>query len=333
MTIAALVFVCAYAVPTTPAQARRSDDCNLAIVTHTRRDHNAQPCDSQPDHAFGERFAHKFEATQDGLTSILALGPGYTEKQALQWFQQSAQRGDAASQVNLAVMYMNGWGTSTNYGTALHWLHAASDRGSGKGSDKRGSDNQSSARANYNLGILYLQGKGVRQDATEAFRWFQKAADAGDAGAQVNLGYLYDQGLGVPRDAATAAKWYSKAADAGNALAENNLADMYLRGEGVQENGVLQNGVLQNNDEAFRLFQNAAKAGHTGARIKLGYMYAEGKATPKNPAAAYAWITAASLAGDHRGDYLLPQIEQFLTPQQIAQARQHAQELSPTKPQ
>ena len=313
MTVAALLFVIAYAVPTIPAQARRGDDCNLAIVTHTRSG-KAQPCDPQSGQAFGGKFEATFQENQDGLTSTLALAPGYSEKQALQWFQQSAQRGDAASQVNLAVMYMNGWGVTANYGTALHWLHAASDRGS---------NNQSSARAHYNLGILYLQGKGVRQDYAEAFRWFQKAADAGDTSAQVNLGYLYDQGLGLQRDATKAAKWYRQAADSGNALAENDLADMYLRGQGVQ----------QNNDEAFRLFQNAAKAGHTGARIKLGYMYAEGKATPKNPAAAYAWITAVSLAGDHRGDYLIPQIEQFLTPQQIAQARQRAQELSPTNPQ
>jgi uncharacterized protein len=59
----------------------------------------------------------------------------------------------------------------------------------------------------------------------------------------------------------------------------------YLRGDGVP----------QDNAEAFRLFQNAAAKGHTGARIKLAYMYADGLGTPKDPEAAYAWTTSTSL--------------------------------------
>jgi TPR repeat protein len=62
----------------------------------------------------------------------------------------------------------------------------------------------------------------------------------------------------------------------------------------------------------------------TGARIKLGYMYAEGRGTGKDPEAAYAWITAASLARDPRGKDLLRSLETVLKPEQIARARQRA---------
>ena len=86
-------------------------------------------------------------------------------------------------------------------------------------------------------------------------------------------------------------------------LGENNLADMYLRGEGVP----------QNNAEAFRLFQKAAVQGSTGARIKLGYMYANGLGVKKDPETAYAWIFAASMAGDRRGDYLIPALKELLS--------------------
>jgi len=310
-------------VPVNAASAK--NDCSLAVVSHLVTSQQ-QVCDGSLTQNMAQDMArrgHGFAQSEQGKESILALGPDYSEQDALRWFQQAAQRGSAPAQVNLAVMYINGWGTngsgtngwgtngsiapansSTNYGLALHWLHAAAD--------------QHFARAYYNLGILFLEGKGVHQDYAEALQWFQKGADAGDASSQVNLGYLYDQGLGCSKNAKTAVAWYRKAADAGTPLAENNLADMYLRGEGVEKN----------TDEAFRLFQKAAEASVTGARIKLGYMYANGLGAPKDPAAAYAWVASASLAGDRRGEYLLPSLELLLTPQQISAAKQRAQELS-----
>ena len=132
---------------------------------------------------------------------------------------------------------------------------------------------------------------------------------------------MYDQGLGCQHSAETAVAWYRKAADAGNPLGQNNLADMYLRGEGVP----------QNNDEAFRLFQKAATQGSTGARIKLGYMYANGLGVKKDLGTAYAWISAASMAGDRRGDYLIPTLKELLTAQQISAASQKAHS-APFKP-
>jgi len=115
--------------------------------------------------------------------------------------------------------------------------------------------------------------------------------------------------------------WYRKAANAGNALGENNLADMYLRGEGVP----------QDYAEALRLFQKAANQGSTGARIKLGYMYANGLGAKKDPETAYAWISAASTAGDRRGDYLIPPLKELLTSQQMSIAGQESQ-AAPFKP-
>ena len=82
-------------------------------------------------------------------------------------------------------------------------------------------------------------------------------------------------------------------------MGENNLADLLLRGEGV----------TQNDGEAFRLFEKAAAQGHTGARIKLAYMYAEGRGTQRNAQAAYEWVMAATLAGDQRGQYLIKPLE------------------------
>jgi hypothetical protein len=289
------------AVGTVMAQNSASEQCNVAIVSRWL-DHNQPACNLKVPTATAAQ-GRVFEQNQSGITSTLVIGPEYSDKSALKSLGRAARAGNAAAQVNLAVMYLNGWGTPANYPLALHWLQAAA--------------NQGFARAYFDLGILFLEGKGVPQDYAEAFRWFQKAAYGNDTDAETNLGYLYDQGLGCPRDETLAFSWYRKAAEAGNPLGENNLADMYLRGYGVS----------QDYAQAFRLFQKAAIQGHTGARIKLGYMYAEGLGTQKDLETAYAWVLSASRAGDVRGKDLLASLEGLLTPEQISEAQSLANEL------
>jgi uncharacterized protein len=250
----------------------------------------------------GQAFAEK----QMGMESALVVAPGHTIRDARKWFEKAARQGDGSAQVNLAVLYLNGWGVEKNYGTALYWLNAAA--------------HQDNPRAHTNLGILYMNGLGVRQDYAEAMRHFQFAAGRGETGAMVDLGYLYDSGLGTPKNQAEAANWYRLAAEQGDALGQNNLADLYLRGEGVAQSDAL----------ALQWFQKAAQQGNTAARIKLGYLYASGRAGRVDPEAAYAWISAAQLAGDRRGEEYLVPLEKQLTAAQLAHAMQHAQELLAT---
>lgn len=283
------------------AQSPPEDQCSVAVVSRFVRS-DGPVCDMTKVQSLAQS-GHAFEQNQLGIASMLVVAPELDAKEALAWFERAAQRGYPPAEVNLAVMYINGWGTPVNYAGALKWLNTAAD--------------QHFPRAYTNLGILYLEGKGVRQDYSEAFRWFQKGAEAGDSSAQTNLGYMYDQGLGRPNDVATAAKWYRKAAEAGNPLGENNLADLYLRGEGLK----------QNDSAAFFWFRQAALQGHTGARIKLGYMYAEGRGAAKDPTTAYTWIKAAQMAGDPRGDEMLHRIEKVLSAEEVTFAREHATKL------
>jgi TPR repeat protein len=280
-------------------QTSATEQCSLALVADVLVT-NGRICDGKVVQTMATS-GKVFEENQLGIESMLVIGPGYNQKSALKWFEKAARHGYAPSQVNLAVMYLNGWGTPIDFPAALHWLQAAAAQGF--------------ARAYFNLGILSLEGKGVPRDYAEARRWFQKGADANDSFAQSNLGYMYDEGLGVARDVQTAASWYRKAADHGNPLGESNLADLYLRGEGVQQDYV----------EAFRLFQKAAAQRETTACLKLGYMYAQGLGTAKDPQAAYMWIVAANLAGDRRGKELMASLETVLTAQQISAARERAQ--------
>jgi uncharacterized protein len=244
-----------------------------------------------------------YAENQLGLVSALVTGQGTDIREARSWFERAARRGYAPAQVNLAVTYLNGWGTRQNYGAALNWLDAAAKQGH--------------PGAYANLGILYMNGWGVHRDYIEARKYLELAAKAGDSGAQSNLGYLYDGGLGVLPDYSAAARWYRLAAENGNAFGQSNLADLYLRGQGVR----------QSYEEAARWFEKAAHQGHTGARIKLGFLQMNGLGTPKDLCSAYSWILAASKAGDHRGDEYLPALKASLDRHKLAEATQHADSL------
>ena len=239
----------------------------------------------------GEVYAQN----QLGLVSALRVANGGDVREARSWFEKAARRGYAPAQVNLAVTYINGWGTRQNYGAALYWLNAAAKQGH--------------PRAYANLGILYMNGWGVGRDYAEAFKNLRLAADAGDSGAQANLGYLYDGGLGVMQDYSTAARLYRLSAEQGNALGQNNLADLYLRGLGVR----------QSYSDAFHWLEKSAQQGYTAAQIKLGFLLMNGLGTAKDPAAAYSWVLAASKAGDHRGDEYLQTLKSQLDQNQLAQ--------------
>lgn len=265
--------------------------------------HSTPSCEQQ---AIAElaHSGHAYAQNQMGIESALVLSSNRTIQDARRWFEMAAEQGYLPAQVNLAVLYLNGWGTPQNYGAALYWLQAAAEKGD--------------PRAHTNLGILYLKGWGVRQDYAEALRNFHFAAELGETGAIVNLGFMADGGLGTVKDYSTAADWYRKAAERGDSLGQNNLADLYLRGEGVQ----------QDDSEAFAWFQKAAAQGHTGARIKLGFLYMMGRGVPKDPESAYVWILAASLAGDQRGQKYLDQLENVLSLVQLAKVRERAEALS-----
>jgi len=239
----------------------------------------------------GEVYAQN----QLGLVSALHVTNGGAIREARAWFEKAARRGYAPAQVNLAVTYLNGWGTPQNYGAALNWLNAAAKQGH--------------PRAYANLGILYMNGWGVRRDYAEAFHYLQLAADAGDSGAQANLGYLYDGGLGVVQDYSAAARFYRLSADQNNALGQNNLADLFLRGLGVP----------QSYSDAFYWFEKSAQQGYTAAQIKLGFLLMNSLGCAKDPVSAYSSILAASKAGDHRGDGYLETLKSQLDQQQLAQ--------------
>ncbi len=134
--------------------------------------------------------------------------PSPTLPAGLENLVRRADQGDAETQTNLGVMYLNGRGVAKNDKTAVEWFRKAADQGH--------------ADAQARLGWMYENGRGLAQDDKMAVEWYRKAADQGDAFAQCNLGVMYENGYGVAKDMNKAVEWYRKAAQ-GITLANQSL--------------------------------------------------------------------------------------------------------------
>src|SRR5258705_383003 len=89
---------------------------------------------------------------------------------SVQETRAQAEKGDAAAQYNLGVMYEKGQGIPQDYAEALKWYRKAADQGL--------------VEAQYQVGLVYANGQGIPQDYAEALKWYRKAAAQGLAKAQ-----------------------------------------------------------------------------------------------------------------------------------------------------
>ena len=94
-------------------------------------------------------------------------------------FMALAERGMAAAQSNLGLMYSRGQGVPQDNPTAAYWYRMAADQGL--------------AVAQHNLGILYKKGDGVPKDDVLALMWLYIAEESGYLGAKKSIGTLEKQ--------------------------------------------------------------------------------------------------------------------------------------------
>lgn len=118
-------------------------------------------------------------------------------KKALKFWIPLADRGGAAAQYNIGLIYFDGKGVPRDNKKAFKWLRIAS--------------HQKHKKAQNKLAGMYASGVGVKQDDVKAFQWYQKAAKLGLAKAQFNLGEMYYYGKGVEKNEAEAKRWWLKA--------------------------------------------------------------------------------------------------------------------------
>ena len=105
------------------------------------------------------------------LADKYANGEGVPKNgtEALKWYRNAAEQGNAWDQFRLGSMLSNGEGVPKNDAEAVKWYRMAAEQGL--------------FPAQYNLGLMYAKGGGVPKDYVRAYAWFNLAAAKGDTSA------------------------------------------------------------------------------------------------------------------------------------------------------
>lgn len=258
-------------------------------------------------------------------------------KKALKFWVPLADRGNAAAQYNVGIIYFDGKGVPRDVKKAFKWLRIAS--------------HQKHKKAQNKLAAMYASGIGIDQDYVKAFQWYQKAAGLGLAEAQFNLGEMYYHGKGVEKSEVEAKKWWLKASrqqwpnaklrltgkkptkivkkqaappvetPAVNAPALSNTSSAPLPAIIPAPTVVLKKSAINlNPDEpmqqyilgrkyfsgkglkkdikqAFKWWKKSAELDNPAAQYSLAMLYFSGRGVKQNDAAAFQWLTRSAASG------------------------------------
>ncbi len=217
---------------------------------------------------------------------VRLAGKGKLADAAAAW-QEGAKQGDPQCQMALAEALDAGRGVLRNPRGAFRWYRAAAENGV--------------ARAQACIASYYANGIGEGEDRhkTDAFflekddaqarLWASLAAEQGMVEAQVLLGWLYarDGGAEAPRDTQQACAWYQRAIDQNSVKGMVGLANLIAGGD-VPDHGP---------EEAFALYQQAARLNDPTAQYYAGLYLLKGIGTPVDTAVALEWLFKAAEAG------------------------------------
>lgn len=177
--------------------------------------------ETDPDYVFRTALVRAEQgdpSEQSLLGTLYYQGSGVKQntKEAVKWYQRSAEQNYVWGKYNLGLLYAKGQGVPKNKETANRYLQAALP----ELQEKAKSGNMD---AQYALGDMYYHAYGVKRDYKSAAKWLEMAALQGHAPAQSALGNLYLEGLGVKKDRKKANEWFQKAAKQGNRQAQKKL--------------------------------------------------------------------------------------------------------------
>jgi len=160
-------------------------------------------------------------------------------------------------------------------------------------------------------------------DYSKAFRILLPAARQGHPIAQHRIGVMHTHGLGVEQDFAEATRWFRKAAEQGQGESQFSLGLRYFEGQSV----------AQDDTEAARWFRLAADQGVGMAASMLAQLYAWGRGVPQEDLVeAYKWLAVAGgQIEPNRVTVTLNDLENKLTPDQLAEAQRRAKEFVPKR--
>lgn len=166
-------------------------------------------------------------------------------KAAAKGFADSAKRGEALGQFNLAMMNLRKELPGASDAKAWQLLQRAAA--------------QQLALAENALGEMIEQGRHGKPDPKAACGWFERAAEQGNGDGALATATCYYLGRGRTQDLAQAHRWYLEAAKAGDVGAQYIVASMFETGSGIEADARL----------ARYWYDVAAKNGDDAAKAKL----------------------------------------------------------------
>jgi TPR repeat protein len=112
-----------------------------------------------------------------GNSYAKGIGVQQNDTEALNWWQQAANRDYPDAYMALGMMYSDGMAFAPDYRIAYTWFSKSAEL--------------NDAEAQFQLGGLYRKGMGVEKNAKQAVEWYRKAAQQGHEGAKARLKEMY----------------------------------------------------------------------------------------------------------------------------------------------
>lgn len=258
----------------------------------------------EPQKQIGDILAHARRAAASATANILP--PPIKAKNAPRWMAWAAVGCAAVTMTALALGTVAGASepvgamshrqTATAFGRVI----ALADSGD--------------PRDQTVLALAYLRGDPISPDRRAAERWALAGAEQGDPIAQYLVGAFYQAGDGVAADPARAFHWFEASALRGNLKAMHNLAIAYAEGQGTGKSP----------ERAAAWFNRAALQGYKDSQFDLAVLYERGDGVNQNPGRALKWYLIAAHSGDTEAAVRATQLEQAMSPSDVAEAEREA---------
>jgi TPR repeat protein len=257
--------------------------------------------------------AGKHPEAQFSLGKLYEEGLGVPKDldRAVFYYRQAAEQKHANALVQLGICYDNGLGVEKDEKMALKFFQEAADLGSGLGL--------------FNVAVCHDLGKsGLKADPVAAAKWFIRSGEADYPLAMNEMGIRYREGRGVLKDATAAVAWFDKAATVHSfPAAQFNLGNMFELGVAVP----------QSYQRAGELYTLAALAGRPDAKHLLARLFLRGLGIARDPVKAYVLYSEAALAGSDPSTEARQKLEQQMTPEELAKAKEMLEKTSSASPQ
>lgn len=240
-----------------------------------------------------------------GLRHLADKQQANHNEKALQYFQAASEKGYAAADNALAVMYDEGISVKMNKKLALNYYEKAAE--------------SQESSAIYNLAAYYYENdpknpklqtylqQAIRHgdsdalnlqarlqlkqgEYSKAYQTFSKAAAQNNPDALFYLYLMTLEGQGTHKNKTKALNYLKKSAELNQTNALFTLGAMYLKGDGVPKDPT----------KAFQLLDRAAQAGHTKAIVNLAIMYVKGDGIEQDTQKAARLFEIAANRGDQQ---------------------------------